>query len=1073
MADSTDLAEPEDPVAARGWSRRRIVALAAGVAVLAVGGGLWIARNRIAEGVIARELAALGLPARYDIVSIGPGREVLANVVVGDPRHPDLTIERAELTLAWSLSGPRIGGVRLVRPRLYGSVHDGHASFGALDRVIYAKPASKESLRLPDWRLTLEDGRALIDSDVGRIGIKAEGAGNLRNGFAGTLAAVAPRLAASGCTTGQATAFGRITVDEGKPRFAGPVRMARLACSGESALGSLRLAGADMTLDVVADKDFGGASGKGRLRSVALATDALTAQQLGLDSALAWRGGVLSGRVDATIGGLRTAQGSVGLLEVDGLVKARDGFATSEFRGMADARGLRRGPALDRALASAEAAAQGTLAAPMIAQVRRRLGEEERGSRFAADLTVRKAGDGKWSVVVPRGTLRGGSGQALVSLGKVQVAGDGMTTPRFAGNFLTGGQGLPRISGTMERRGRGGAQFHLAMADYAAGGGRLAVPELVVVQATDGTLGFAGRSLLSGAIPGGSVRNLVLPINGTYGRRGTLSLWQTCMTPRFDELTLGEMRLDSHSLVLCPGLDAAGGRTGKAIVTAGAAPLRVALGTSALHLTGRFGDSPMTLDSGAVGLAWPGTLTARGVDLALGPPSAPTRLKLADLTARIGKDFAGTFAGVEARMAAVPLDLAGATGTWRYADGRLELADTRFGLTDRATPARFEPLVAQGATLSLAGGRITADALLREAKSQAPVVHAHVLHDLASARGSADLDVAGLTFDKRLQPAQLTSLALGLVANAQGTITGKGRIDWRGDTVTSGGRFTTKGLDFAAAFGPVRGLSGTLDFTDLLAMETAPHQMLKVASINPGVEVTDGVVDLQLLRNQVVQVNGARWPFMGGQLSLEPTTLRFAEAEPRNFTLVIDGLDAAQFVSRMEMANVGATGVFDGKLPVVFVASGGHIVGGALHSRGGGNVSYVGALTYKDLTFMANYAFQSLRSLDYKSMTIALRGDIAGDFVTQIQFGGVSQGAGAKRNFFTRQIAGLPIQFNLNIRAPFYSLLGTYKSMYDPSVVKDPRTIGLLDPKGGKLPRPAASSGAAPVIQPAASGAMR
>ncbi|MFD2781337.1 YdbH domain-containing protein [Novosphingobium pokkalii] len=103
---------------------------------------------------------------------------------------------------------------------------------------------------------------------------------------------------------------------------------------------------------------------------------------------------------------------------------------------------------------------------------------------------------------------------------------------------------------------------------------------------------------------------------------------------------------------------------------------------------------------------------------------------------------------------------------------------------------------------------------------------------------------------------------------------------------------------------------------------------------------------------------------------------------------------------------------------------------------------------------MANYAFQALRSLNYKHMTIALRGDIAGDFVTQVQFGGVSQGAGASRNFFTRQIEGLPIQFNLNVRAPFYSLLGTYKSMYDPSVVADPRTVGLLDAKGRVVPRP-------------------
>jgi hypothetical protein len=145
----------------------------------------------------------------------------------------------------------------------------------------------------------------------------------------------------------------------------------------------------------------------------------------------------------------------------------------------------------------------GTLAAPMVAQVRRRLREEERGSRFAADLTLRHGHDGAWDVVVPQGALRGGSGEALLSLGKVRVSGSGSTTPRFAGNFATGGKGLPRIDGTMERQGRGGAQFHLAMADYAVGGGRLAVPELVVVQMPDGALGFSGETGCLAPFPAG------------------------------------------------------------------------------------------------------------------------------------------------------------------------------------------------------------------------------------------------------------------------------------------------------------------------------------------------------------------------------------------------------------------------------------------------------------------------------------------------------------------------------------------------------------------------------------------
>jgi hypothetical protein len=250
-----------------------------------------------------------------------------------------------------------------------------------------------------------------------------------------------------------------------------------------------------------------------------------------------------------------------------------------------------------------------------------------------------------------------------------------------------------------------------------------------------------------------------------------------------------------------------------------------------------------------------------------------------------------------------------------------------------------------------------------------------------------------LTFDKDFQPAQLTSLALGLIANANGAIAGKGRIDWQGDKVTSSGRFGSQGLDFAAAFGPVKGLSGTLDFTDLLAMETAPHQILKVASINPGVEVTDGTVDVQLKRDQVVQVNGAQWPFMGGRLARTHHLALCPGGKPqfhagdrwarRRAVRIADGNGQHFGHGRVRRAPAGG----------VRCQWGPHRGRYARLARRG-NVSYVGALTYKDLSFMANYAFQALRSLDYKHMTIALRGDIAGDFVTQVQFGGVSQGQG-------------------------------------------------------------------------------
>jgi hypothetical protein len=598
---------------------------------------------------------------------------------------------------------------------------------------------------------------------------------------------------------------------------------------------------------------------------------------------------------------------------------------------------------------------------------------------------------------------------------------------------------MPQVSGRITQS-AGGLQARLAMAEYRAGGGSLAIPELVLTQARNGSLGFAGNARLTGAIPGGRAEGLALPIDGTVAPGGVFALFRGCTTARFDRLALGQMEINSRALTFCPQL-------GQAIVRISAAGLKVAAGTPSLDLVGRFGGSPMRLISGAVGFAYPGTLDARTVDLALGAADKPARLKLSHLTARLGRDFSGDFAGLDGRLPVVPIDLGQGTGQWRYAKGALMIEKAAFALADRDAPERFKPMVAREASLSFANGKIDAEALLREPNSDRAVVLAQIHHDLSAATGHADLSVKGLVFDKVLQPDDLSKLAKGTVANAAGRIDGSGRIDWNGTRVTSTGKFSSDSLNLAAAFGPVKGIKGSLVFTDLLGLVTAPNQTFQIASINPGIEVLDGTVTLAVLTGQEVAIADARWPFDGGTLRLEPVRLTFGTSDERQYVLAIEGLDAAKFVERMQLGNLRATGRFDGRLPLVFRGEAGRIEGGTLVSRPpGGNVAYVGALSYKDLSAMANFAFDALKSLNYKVMTIGVDGDLAGEIITKVRFDGVRQGEGTKQNFATREIARLPLQFNVNVTAPFYSLINKAKSIYDPG------TTGLLDEHGQPIP---------------------
>jgi len=1031
--------------------RLRMVGLVLLVAVLCGLGAVWLMRKDIADNVVAGQLEALGLPARYKIVSIGPSEQVVRDLVIGDPDRPDLTIAelRVSTRLGWGLPG--IGRITLVRPRLYGTVRNGRPSFGSLDKVLFT--GSNEPFAMPDLDVKIVDGGARIVSDAGPIGISFKGEGPLRGGFAGELAALAPQLALSGCKAGRTSLYGKVTVASEKPRFVGPVRLAGLACPDVAA--SLGQAGlqVDLTLDPALD----GGEGKLGLSAARARYAGNRLDGLSGTASVVYRKAALNARYDLAARGVVTEQARLAGLAFSGRARSGEGLGRFDVEGDLTGKGVALGPGIDAALASAMASAEGTLAAPLLGRVRTALAREARGSTLDANLIVRR-GPQETSVVVPRGSLRGGSGATLLALSRVQALFSD-AAPRITGNFATGGRDMPRLSGRMETQ-AGTLALNVEMPEYQAGDSRIAIPALTVRQRSDGALAFAGEARMSGPLLGGMTRNLALPIDGTWSSKGELALWPRCTTIAFDHLQLASFTLERQRLPLCPA-------PGGAIVRSGPQGLRMAAGAPSLKLAGHLGETPIRIESGAVGFAMPGALTANSVKVTLGPVDAPSRFAISHLDAKIGQDVAGTFEDADVGLFTVPLDMHQAAGNWRFAKGVLTLDAARFTLVDREPVARFQPMIARDATLRLADNVITAKALMREPESDREVVVADIVHDLSTTTGHADLSVPGIRFDDGLQADALSHMALGVVSNLKGEVHGSGRIAWDEAGVTSRGTFASDGLDFAAAFGPVEGVSGSVRFTDLLGMVTAPDQTLRIAKMNPGIEVDDGVMSFEMKPNHLLVVNGAHWPFMQGTLTLEKARMTIGEAETRHYTLKVDGLDAASFVRQLELSNIYATGVFDGELPLVFDENGGRIENGYLASRApGGNVSYVGELTYKDLSAMGNFAFDALKSVNYQRMEIGLGGSLSGEILTRISFDGLSQGTGASKNFLTKQVAKLPIRFILNIKAPFFSLFGSMRSLYDPAFVADPRTLGLVDKNGNIRPGPAGHAPPFVSIQP-------
>lgn len=1046
------------PVASpvRRFRRLQRTLIAIALVILAALIALWVERKPLAGQVLDRELARRGVPALYGISDLGFGRQRLTNVVLGDPQRPDLVADWLETRTRMTLSGPVVTGVRAGRVRLRGRLIDGRISLGTLDKLMGPPDASGKPFQLPALDVAVQNGGIRLETPHGVVGLSLSGQGVLNDGFTGRLAAVAPRLVMGDCVATGLAAPLRVRVVREQPTLTGPLQLGHLRC-GEVAVADLA-ARVDVTLGAGLDRWQGRASlGSGAIRHPVLAAAAIDGQ---IDFSGTAKG--TQGRIQVAA---RNVVAQIGRAE-RAMVAGRYliGSAT-RFDGQAQLGGAQASAAVLAPVVKAGEAAAGTPVGPVLRAMTQAVGRA--GRRFAADMALAIDSDRGprgpgFAVRVPRLTVASAGGGRLAFAGGSGLAYDARGL-RIDTRAAMGGGGLPSLRATLQQDGpkqpmRGTAE----LARYEAGSAALAFDRMVFRSAANGETQVMTRVALSGPISGGRIDGLVLPIAARWDGGRRLLVNSDCQPLAIDRLALSGLRLAKVGVRLCP-LDGALVRLDGTRLGGGAQ-------LGATKLVGQIGSSPLTLAAATTRFALADrSFALTGVQTVIGRPESPTRIDAAELNGRITPEgLAGQFTGGSGQVGQVPLLLGEAGGDWRLAGGVLTLNGALQVRDARADSPRFLPMAARDVTLTLAGSRIEAKGSLFEPTKSVKVADVTITHALDKGAGEADLHVPGITFTKDFQPELLTPVTKGVIEDVRGPINGTGHIVWDENGVRSTGRFGTDGIDLAAALGPVSGIAGTIDFTDLLALESAPGQVATVKTINPGIQVTNGVIRYQTLSGARVKVESGRWPFAGGTLTLDPTLLDFSQPVERRMTFHVEGAAADQFLLQFDFKNLNATGVFDGTLPMIFDERGGRIEGGRLAVRsGGGSIAYLGELSQKDLGVWGNLAFGALRSLNYRSLRIDMNGPLAGEMVTDVRFAGISQGKGAKSNFIIRRLQRLPFIFNVRIKAPFRGLLDSAQSFYDPRRLIQRNLPALLEEQN-KRAAPSANP-AATSIQPAAS----
>lgn len=991
--------------------RPRLTLRLAGAALLIVGLGLtamWVGRAPVTDAAVRHYLAAKGVDAAAMTVAVGRNQLVFDQARLGPETAPDLTARRIVIDFKWSAFRPRIAGVRLDGAKLKMHADAGGVSFGSLDRLI----PPERSTRFPALRVDAADVVITLKTPAGTIDARIDAAGQLDRDFRATGRTAAVALQWAGCNATIPEA--RFTVTTAARDFAVAAEggLVDAACHGATAPA------AAWTVAVGAPIALTRLSARASLTAGRASAVGTMLSGLALDAALEGPPAGLHGPWAASLTGLAHGPDRAGRTEATGSLMFAPGGAVTIDASVA-ARGVQ--PATLIALLPSRVGLP-TLAAKLVARADTALQRFDFTALLDADI-------GQVTRVRVTDLTATGAGAAAVRL-----TGGGIEwTPnatRFDGRLTVRGGGLPMIDLTGVGTASGGHGL-ITIGPWRDGGDALALTsgrfDIIGGHAT-----ATGTVRLSSGFGGGRVDGLTLPLGVAFDRSSGWAIGTSCVRVGFDHASIATTQLAASAATLCPPQPGPlatwqGNRVAAAMTVDGLGTRGVADGQAFSASARRFA------------LLVGGTLAAPEIsmsDVEITGASNPWRgsARVSAHAARTSSGWTATGAFSALRGVGPSVVASSGHGHWRIMNDVVTLDDADVAVADPSPTPAYNPLHLTGMNGRVVSRTLTGRATVKLADG-ARLATVAGSYDLAKRSGHAELSSA-LTFAPALQPIDISGLARGLVANVAGKVTTAAILKIADKQVTGAGTVQLAGVALAtAALGPVTGIDGTIAFDDLASLHTPPHQTLHIAGLDPGVAIDDVSVRFQLLGRDAVAIERLAWPFTGGGMTVRPTVLR-ADVPHRTFTVDVDGLDAEQFLQRFQIKNLSATGKFDGVLPLVFERSTGRIAGGVLTARAnGGLLQYVGEVGQASMGAAGRLAFDALRRLRYRTLTLRLDGDLDGEIVTAIDFTGTNEVALATGTRLPVRATGLPFKFGVTVRAPFRSLMGTAASFSDARAV--------------------------------------
>jgi hypothetical protein len=259
---------------------------------------------------------------------------------------------------------------------------------------------------------------------------------------------------------------------------------------------------------------------------------------------------------------------------------------------------------------------------------------------------------------------------------------------------------------------------------------------------------------------------------------------------------------------------------------------------------------------------------------------------------------------------------------------------------------------------------------------------------LVQAEGKADFNGSTGEAHVTLPPLQLGAgtfapegLFPGLasrMSQATGKISAEARYAWGAEGVHSGGTMSLASVGANLPQGQVAGLSGTLVLSGLVPLATASSQVLRVARLDLGLPLTDGLLRFSIDPGGEARIHEGHLNGLGGTVGISSGMLSLT-GKPQSLTFALDSIDLEQLLELAKVKGLSGTGRISGRIPVT-IANGHQIVNGGTLSADapGGTLVYKTGQARANPTNPSTLLYTALDDFHYETLTGDLSGDLAG-----------------------------------------------------------------------------------------------